>query len=67
MKTKLRSEQHLEFLSLKGGYTGLSESIHVKMPHCLKSPCRGEGFPMWLISVQRPTAHILYVVLLLVC
>ena len=33
MTVKLLSEQHLEFLSLKGGYTGLSESIHVKMPH----------------------------------
>ena len=28
---------HLEFLSLKGGCTGSSESIHVKMPHCWKS------------------------------
>ena len=28
---------HLEFLSLKGGFTGLSESTHVKMPHCWKS------------------------------
>ena len=34
---KLLTEQHLEFLSLTGGYTGSSESIHVKMPHCLKS------------------------------
>ena len=31
---KLLAEQHLEFLSLKGGYTGSFESIHVKMPHC---------------------------------
>ena len=36
---KLRTEPHLhlEFLSLKGGNTGLSESTHVKMPHCWKS------------------------------
>ena len=27
----------LEFLRLKGGYTGSSESTHVKMPHCWKS------------------------------
>ena len=34
---KLLAGLHLELLSLKGGYTGLSESIHVKMPHCWKS------------------------------
>ena len=28
---------HLEFLSLKGGYTGLPESIIVNIPHCWKS------------------------------
>ena len=37
MNIKLLNEYHLEFLSLKGGCTGLSESIHVKMPHCWKS------------------------------
>ena len=36
MNVKLLTEQHLEFLSLKGGYTGLSESILVKIPHCWK-------------------------------
>ena len=34
---KLLTEQHLEFLNLKGGCTSSSESIHVKMPHCWKS------------------------------
>ena len=38
MTVKLLTEQHLEFLSLKGGCTGSSESIHVKMLHCWKSP-----------------------------
>ena len=33
----LLTEHHLEFLSLKGCYTGLSESTLVKMPHCWKS------------------------------
>ena len=28
---------HLEFLSLKEDCTGVSESTHVKMPHCWKS------------------------------
>ena len=37
MTVKLLAEQHLEFLSLTGGCTGSSESIHVKMPHCWKS------------------------------
>ena len=37
MTVKLLTEHHLEFLRLKGGCTGLSESTHVKMPHCWKS------------------------------
>ena len=37
MIVKLLTEHHLEVLSLKGGCTGSSESIHVKMPHCWKS------------------------------
>ena len=35
-KTKL-TEHHLEFLNLKAGCTGWSESTFVKMPHCWKS------------------------------
>ena len=34
---KLLTEQHLGFLSLKGGCTGSSETTLVKMPHCWKS------------------------------
>ena len=37
MIVKLLTEQHLEFLSLKGGCRGSSESTLVKMPHCWKS------------------------------
>ena len=37
MTVKLLTEQHLEFLSLKGGYRGSSESTHVNMQHCWKS------------------------------
>ena len=36
MTVKLLTEQHLEFLSLKGGCTGLSESTLIKMSHCWK-------------------------------
>ena len=37
MNVKLRTENHLEFLSLTGGCTGSYESTLVKMPHCWKS------------------------------
>ena len=37
MSDKLLTEHHLEFLCLKGGCTGSSESTLVKMPHCWKS------------------------------
>ena len=37
MSVKVLIEQHLEFLSYKGGCTGLSESTLVKMSHCWKS------------------------------
>ena len=37
MIVKLLTEHHLEFLSLKGGCTGLSGPTLDKMPHCWKS------------------------------
>ena len=37
MIVKLLTEHHLEFISLKGGCRGSSESTHVKMSHCWKS------------------------------
>ena len=37
MIVKLLTEHHLEFLSLKRGCRGSSESVLVKMPHCWKS------------------------------
>ena len=37
MSIQLLTEHPLEFISLKGGCTGLSESTFVKMPHCWKS------------------------------
>ena len=36
MIVKLPTEHHLEFLSLKGGCRGSSESTHVKMSNCWK-------------------------------
>ena len=37
MTVKLLTEHDLEFLSLKGDFTDLSESTLVKIPHCWKS------------------------------
>ena len=37
MIVKLLTERHLEFLSLKGGCTGSSESTLVKMSNCWES------------------------------
>ena len=37
MNVKLLNEHHLEFLSLKGGCRGLSDSTLVKMSNCWKS------------------------------
>ena len=34
MTVKLLTEQLLDFLCLKGGFTGSFESTLVKMPHC---------------------------------
>ena len=42
MIVKLLAEHHLEFLSLKGGCSGSSESTHVKMPHCWKAHALAE-------------------------
>ena len=44
MNIMLLTELHLEFLSLKRGCTGSSESTHVKMPHCWKSHCAANVF-----------------------
>ena len=37
MTVKILTEHYSEFLSLKVGCTGFSESTLVKMPHCWKS------------------------------
>ena len=37
MTVKLLTEHHWDFLSLKGGCTGSSESSLVKKPHCWES------------------------------
>ena len=51
LSVKLLTEHHLEFLSLKGICTGLSESTLVKMPHCWKSHVMAQI----TIKVKQPT------------
>ena len=45
MSVELPAEHHLEFLSLKGDCTGLSESTLVEMPHCWKSQVTAHIIP----------------------
>ena len=47
MNIKLLTEHLLEFLSLKGGCTGSSESTFVKMPHCWKSHVAAHYYILW--------------------
>ena len=44
MSVKLLTENNLEFLSLKEGYTGSSESTLVKTPHYWKSHVTARNF-----------------------
>ena len=48
MIVKLLTEHHLEFLSLKGGCRGSSESTLLKMPHCWKSHAGAQVFLVYL-------------------
>ena len=46
MIVRLLTEHHLEFLSLKGGCTGSSESTLVKMSNCWKSQALAQLFKL---------------------
>ena len=64
MSVKLLTEHHLEFLSLRGGYTGPSESTLVKIPHCWKSHVAAHfqiRTLIWTpsIAVQSPSLCVL--------
>ena len=50
MSVKLLTEHHLEYLSLKEGCTGPSESMLVKMPHCWKSHVTAQLFSLFCRS-----------------
>ena len=47
MIVKLLNEHYLEFLSLKRGCGGSSESTLVKMPHCWKSHALAQIIMIW--------------------
>ena len=53
MTVKLLTEHHLEFLSIKGGCTGSSESTFVKMPHCWKSHMAAHLYILLLYAVLQ--------------
>ena len=62
MIVRLLTEHHLEFLSLKVGCTGSSESTHVKMPHCWKSHALAQ-----LTSVKTRSGIFLKPGLVMIC
>ena len=51
MSVKLLTEHPLEFLCLKGGCIGSSESTLVKIPHCWKSHVPAQLFTIALAMV----------------
>ena len=50
MTVKLLTEQHLEFVSVKGGCRGSSESTFVKMPYCWKSHVAAQMAFCWRVD-----------------
>ena len=59
MTVKLLTEQHLEFLSIKGGCTGSSESTFIKMPHCWKPHVVAHKLNFIFKSVSQITLRLL--------
>ena len=53
MTVELLTEHHLEFLSLKGGCRGLSESTLVKMSNCWKSHATAQFCAIAVTIIQK--------------
>ena len=53
MIVKLLTEHHLEFLSLKGGCSGLSESTIFKMSNCWKSHAAAQAIHTYVYIDAR--------------
>ena len=63
MIVKLLTEHHLEFVSLKGGCRGSSESTHVKMPHCWKSHATAQLFSTVMAGLDPDMKfHLVFIV-----
>ena len=60
MSVQLLTQHHLEFLTLKGGRTGSSESTLVKMPQCWKSHVTAK------LCSYRHNSFILFTLFLLI-
>ena len=63
MSGKLLTEQHLDILRLQGGCTGLSESIHVKIPNCWESHVAAQIYKPWVLLMNSGGAVIYTLVL----
>ena len=61
MIVKLLIEQHLEFLSLKRGCTGSSESTLIKMPHCWKSHVAAQICSMLSVCSLQLSCIVLFI------
>ena len=59
MIVKLLTAHHLEFLSLKEGCTGSSESRLVKLPHCWKSHVTAHSLMSVIVAFPGHTHYSL--------
>ena len=58
MTVKLLTEHNLEFQSLKGGCTGLSESTLVNMPHCWKSHVAAQLLCVVMVTKLKMSSNL---------
>ena len=58
MIVKLLTENHLEFLSLKGGCIGSYESTLVKMPYCWKSHVAAQLYLRLILGLSMPRKYV---------
>ena len=65
MTVKLLTEHYLEFLSLKGGCKGSSESTLVKLPHCWKSHSRSSNVKCCFLQLCRNILKFVFAAVLI--
>ena len=66
MIVKLLTEHHLEFLSLKGGCRGSSESTLVKMPHCWKSHALAQSIVTMCYAISELGLSWLIIIIIII-